>query len=466
MLLKKYYLLSVLALVMCVYGQNQLRFDFDYAKFNYDSTSVYLEVYYSFNKSTLAQKDEAGVKKVEAILHITLQDTITKEFVINRDWRLSGTISPENNESQDQVGVLGFIVPGGIYKLQVIGKDSYFETAKREVNEILEVKVFGFLHPKISDVQLASGIISEGADPNSIFFKNTLEVIPNPTRLYTDKSPVLFYYAELYNLLSANGVYKLEKLLYNSTGTNFYKKSKIISGNQQNSIVDVGLLNLSKYPSDTYNLVLSLIDTTTNSAVVSLKRFYLYNPEVQNENINQFSSSSFIESEFSVMTEEECDLLFQKAIYISSSEENDRWNNLDSLNQKRNFLYNFWKSKDLTPETPQNEYKREYLLRCEYADKYFSTKLKPGFKSDMGRVYILFGAPDEREYNPMSQDYKPYEVWLYHQIEGGVEYIFGDISGFGNFEQLTSTKRGEVSDQYWRNRLKMTKDSGGDDFGF
>jgi len=38
--------------------------------------------------------------------------------------------------------------------------------------------------------------------------------------------------------------------------------------------------------------------------------------------------------------------------------------------------------------------------------------------------------------------------------------VFGDISGFGNYEQLTSTKRGEVYDQYWRNRLKMTEDTG------
>jgi len=65
----------------------------------------------------------------------------------------------------------------------------------------------------------------------------------------------------------------------------------------------------------------------------------------QNENINQFVSSSFIESEFSVMSEEECDILFEKSIYISSGEENDKWDDLDSLNQKRNFLYSFWKAK-------------------------------------------------------------------------------------------------------------------------
>ena len=464
MFLKKYYCFLIVVLAVGIYGQSKLKFDFDYAKFNYDSNAVYLEVYYSFNKNSLTQIEEGNIKKVEAVLHIVLQDSITNEYVINRGWKLSETINPANGETKDQVGVLGFVVPKGIYNFEVIGKDSYLEGNEKKVNSVLVVDPYLTNAPKISDIQLATRIITDGADANSIFYKNTLEVIPNAARLFSNNTPVLFYYAELYNLLSSEGVYKLEKLLYNSTGTNFYKKSKLVNSNQ-NSIVEVGLINLAKYPSDTYNLVLSLIDTTTNSAVVSLKRFYLYNPDVVNDNANQLVASSFIGSEFSVMSEEECDDLFDKSLYIRTSDDNDRYEDLDSLDSKRNFLYNFWKNKDLEPSTPQNEYKREYLLRVDYANKHFYTKLRDGFKSDMGRVYVLFGAPDEREYFPMTQDHKPYEIWYYHQIEGGIEYTFGDITGFGNYELLTSTKRGEVYDASWRNRLKMTNDTG-DEFGF
>ena len=458
MFLKKYYFLFVL-LTASLFGQAKLKFDFDYAKFNYDSSSVYLEIYYSFNKNSLTQVGEGNVKKVEALLHISLQDSVSKKYIINRDWKLSDTVDSANSESKDQVGVLGFVVPKGVYNLEVTGKDNYLAGNEKKVKVVMAVDPYVAVGPKISDIQLASRIITDGADANSIFYKNTLEVIPNPTRLFSDKSPVLFYYAELYNLLNSGSVYKLEKLLYNSTGTNFYKKSKIISNNK-NSIVDVGLLNLSKYPSDTYNLVLSLIDTTTNAAVVSLKRFYLYNPEVENTNSNQLVSSTYIGSEFNVMSEEECDDLFDKCLYIRTSEETDKYKSLDSLESKRTFLYDFWKKKDLQPSTPQNEFKREYLLRVDYANKHFHNKLREGFKSDMGRVYVLFGAPDEREYFPMTQDHKPYEIWYYHQIEGGVEYTFGDITGFGNYELLNSTKRGEVYDSGWRNRLKMTDDTG------
>jgi hypothetical protein len=49
---------------------------------------------------------------------------------------------------------------------------------------------------------------------------------------------------------------------------------------------------------------------------------------------------------------------------------------------------------------------------------------------------------------------KPYEIWFYNEIEGGVQFIFGDISGFGNYELLHSTKRGEVNDPDWERRLR------------
>jgi len=70
----------------------------------------------------------------------------------------------------------------------------------------LEVSAFGTTAPKISDISARCKIITDGADQNSIFYKNTLEVIPNPTRLYSNNSPVLFYYAELYNLYLLAGL--------------------------------------------------------------------------------------------------------------------------------------------------------------------------------------------------------------------------------------------------------------------
>lgn len=453
--IKNYVWFIILFCSSLMFAQEKMKFDFDYAKFNYDSNSVYLEVYYSFNKSSLTKIEENGVTKVEAVLHISIQDTSTNDYVVNRNWKLSDVISNDEAGVQDQVGVLGFVLDRGIYNINVVGKDINAEDIEKEISEILEVTPYLENDIRISDIQLASRIITDGADANSIFYKNTLEVIPNPTRIYTEDSPVLFYYAEVYNLLNnSGGVYKFEKMIYNSTGTNYYKKSKIVNTNQ-NSIVDVGLINISKYPSGSYNMVLTMLDTTTNSAVVSIKRFYLYNPNVDANEKNQFVNSTFAGSEFSVMSEEECDNLFAIGLYLASVHDRNTYENLKTVEAKQTFLFDFWKAKDLVPDTPDNEFKREYLLRVSYCNKNFRNRLREGYQSDMGRVYVLYGPPDERDYVPMSDNSKPYETWRYYQIEGGVEFTFGDLTNFGNYELLHSTKRGEVYDRNWESRLRQ-----------
>jgi GWxTD domain-containing protein len=126
---------------------------------------------------------------------------------------------------------------------------------------------------------------------------------------------------------------------------------------------------------------------------------------------------------------------------------------LDSLKAKREFLYDFWRNRDADPSTPQNEYKEEYMKRVAYANKNFTSMLREGFLTDRGRVTLLYGEPDQRDFYPSDSEVKPYEIWFYNEIEGGISFIFGDVTGFGNYELLHSTKRGEVKDENWMRRI-------------
>ncbi|MDZ7765279.1 MAG: GWxTD domain-containing protein [Melioribacteraceae bacterium] len=78
-----------------------------------------------------------------------------------------------------------------------------------------------------------------------------------------------------------------------------------------------------------------------------------------------------------------------------------------------------------------------------------------GYKSDMGRIYLSYGDPDRIERFPNESNLKPYEIWHYDNIEGGVLFIFGDLSGFSEYELLHSTKRGEMYDENWRRRISV-----------
>ncbi|MEK6754765.1 MAG: GWxTD domain-containing protein, partial [Bacteroidota bacterium] len=95
-----------------------------------------------------------------------------------------------------------------------------------------------------------------------------------------------------------------------------------------------------------------------------------------------------------------------------------------------------------------------YLQRLNAANQRFRTMAREGWKTDRGRVLLLFADPDEIERFPSSDNSKPYEIWNYYGIENGVQFVFIDRSGFGDYILVHSTKRGELRDDAWQRFLQ------------
>lgn len=438
-------------------SQNELNFELDYARYNYDSASVFLEFYYELSPSYMTVQTKEEGKIVEAIVHVELKNIANDTYFINKDWKIQNTLRDvdTNGVSRSLTGVFGLPIPEGEYTLLVKAYDSGNPSLGKTINERIKITPYKTTKYSVSDIELASNIKTEGSDPNSLFYKNTLEVVPNPSMLYSHKAPILFYYAEIYNLVlqDSSAEFVLQKLLYNSAGSSVYKQQKNLKQGQT-SVVEIGLVNLSKLPTDSYNLVFSLIDSKTNEAFISAKRFYLYNPDVIDSIAIKRLNAGLMGSEFAIYSNEECDKMFSQAKYISTQKEIEQYAKLDSINAKREFLFNFWNNRDTEPSTPNNELKEDYMRRIVFANKNFGRVGKEGYLTDRGRIYLTYGEPDQRDLFPNEQDLKPYEVWFYNQIEGGVSFIFGDLTGFGNYELLHSTKRGEVKDENYTERLK------------
>ena len=449
-------LCSLFLYVAAVQAQNELGFEFDYAKFNYDSTSVYLEFYYGLNTANIQITNTDKGSFHEAIVHIEMKNLATDEFFIKKDWKVQDLVITTGNDSLQKLlsGILSFVVPKAKYSLLVKVWDSKNPNFSKTINETLLVEPVKSDKFYISDIELANNIKEENVDPNSIFNKNTLEVIPNPAIAYTKLSPVMYYYVELYNLklADANSNFSLQKILYNSSGSPIYRNAKHIK-QSKDAVVEYGVVNLSKYPTDSYNFVLSLIDPATNQAFVSSKRFYFYNPDVKDTTRISKVNIGVLGSEFELFTNSECDKMFLQVKYIATDHEISQYKNLDSLKSKREFLYYFWRNRDTDPSTPQNEFKEEYMKRVAEANKNFTSMMREGYLTDRGRVLLLYGEPDQRDFYPSDAGFKPYEVWFYNQIEGGVNFYFGDVTGFGNYVLLHSTKRDEVKDENWKTRI-------------
>jgi len=452
----KFVLLLIISIPLL--AQNQLNLDFDFAQFRYDSTSNYLEIYYSFNQSDLTLINEDGESIVKAVMHISIQNVETDELIVNKDWMLRQLAGKDqNNEnSQSLLGVVGFIVKAGSYRLSIRVEDEINKNIKKEYIENVNIYPFYRDHFVISDIELATRIINDNYNKNSIFYKNTLEVFPNPTILYTNTSPVLFYYTELYGLQTDDTDSKLEliKGLFNSNNEKVFENKKIINRSAE-SIVEVGFVNLKKYPTDSYTLTLTLIDINSKDIASTSKKFYLINPDVVDSiDINKYSPGGYKSSEFSVYLEEECDDLFDKSRVIALPNEIKDYIKLNSLDNKREFLYNFWMKRDTSPGNGINEFKKIYLDRIYIVNEKFRTLGNVGYKTDRGRTYLKLGKPDEVERFPYETSSKPYEIWSYYQIEGGVIFVFADLTGYNYYELLHSTKRGELFDSSWRRRIQ------------
>ena len=449
-------LCGVFILFSVLNAQQAIEFEFDYARYLFDSTNSNIELYYSIGQKNLTRFEENGDTYVKANLSIKITEKESRKVHVNKKYGVNSKVSISDSlKSQENlIGVISYLLPFGDYYLELTVTDGVDSTKSRYLNE--EVNVFSYYtkNMTISDMEFASRIIPQSPNNNSIFYKNTLEVIPNPMNVYGMNMPMLFYYAELYNLAtdtSKSEVY-LNSQVLNNNGVKLFEKSKSISRNN-NSIVDVGVVNTSKYPSGSYTLFLNLIYANQNVGVSSQKKFFVVNPHIKDTLVVQKGNRNFTTSEFAVFSDEDCDHLFNGIKYIAASKEVSQYENLSTLDAKREFLYNFFGSRDPNPETGINEFKDEFTRRIEIVETRYKTFARQGVKTDRGRIYLTFGEPDEIELHPNDYNSKPYEIWYYNSIEGGVHFIFGDISGYSDYELLHSTKRGELRDENWQRRI-------------
>ena len=97
--------------------------------------------------------------------------------------------------------------------------------------------------------------------------------------------------------------------------------------------------------------------------------------------------------------------------------------------ERAQFIEDFWKRRDPFPDTEKNEYKDEYYRRIEQANRLFLGEGRPGWLTDRGRIFILFGPPSDRQTFPMESSGFCRETWYY----GSFPVIFIDEHCSGHY---------------------------------
>ena len=140
--------------------------------------------------------------------------------------------------------------------------------------------------------------------------------------------------------------------------------------------------------------------------------------------------------------------LTEDVTYIISPEERNAFLQLDTNEEREQFIEQFWLRRSSNPDLPENDFKEEHYRRIAYANEHFASGI-PGWKTDRGRMYIMWGPADEVESHPTGGTYDrpmeegggstttyPWETWRWRYLEGIGENIileFVDPSGSGEY---------------------------------
>jgi len=126
--------------------------------------------------------------------------------------------------------------------------------------------------------------------------------------------------------------------------------------------------------------------------------------------------------------------------WIISEREREQYQALTIDEERLRFIERFWSRRDPTPETPENEFRADYLERYAYVANHFSAG-RPGWSTDRGRMYLILGPPHSIQQNPMGRYglERPSETWTYNGLDipnvpASLDINFVDFKGTGEFE--------------------------------
>jgi GWxTD domain-containing protein len=343
------------------------------------------------------------------------------------------------------VELFSFSVPAGRYAVEFAVTDS---ASGRVTRASLAVEGFR-APPAASDLLLSTDIKpapdSAATQPGE-FRRGGFLIAAQPTPVLTPTQPRLFYYLELYPTGTVEGT--LRARVRTEEG-----RDVIATAAQPVTLSGPGVaanaLDLAGLPPGAYRLdvELGLPDSTiTRSAPFTMGGF-----ETEAAIEAAMSRSADL---FGQLTEDQLDTLYRPLVYLMEPGERGVYEGL-SVDGKRNYLRQFWARRDPTPDAPGNAFQHQFYGLIARANRDFregGAAAVPGWRTDRGRIFVVYGEPDEVLRRPQSGATNPYEAWKY--TRGRLrKFVFFDETGLGNYVLIWTNEQREPSRPNWAELL-------------
>jgi GWxTD domain-containing protein len=140
--------------------------------------------------------------------------------------------------------------------------------------------------------------------------------------------------------------------------------------------------------------------------------------------------------------------LEEEVVYIITPKEREVFLQLEGVREREVFINAFWKQRDPTPDTDKNEFREEHYRRIAYANQWFGRGSPgPGWRTDMGRIYIILGEPKTIDrFENLTQVF-PTVIWFYEgtgfrALPNAFNVVFFKPEGMGDYVLYSPMKNG------------------------
>lgn len=446
-------LVKVLFLTIPVFLYGQVSFipiSADYTVFQMNDSLAYVEFYVSFFQSNLQYDYKDDTLQASFENNITIKDNGVDFKNITHNFKNTITDSTKINRYSQFYDIFSIALPFKHFTATISVTDN---VSGFSGEYILDINIPGAATVfSLSDIQLSSDI--KTTDKSGKFVKNSLEITPYPRKKYDLLQPMLYYYVELNNLSyddHTQNSYSINYFVTNEHGDTTKTgatKSKTIAGKAQ---VEIGAFNALSLATGVYYLNIHAEDIKTGVTSNSRKRFSVFKPVKKKDTTKQLS---VIDPVFNLMSIDELKIEFDAARYYASKREKDIFDNLEEIKAIRTFLTSFWRNQDKQLEAPYGTGREGFLKLMEITTAKYGSSMFKGYRTDRGRVILLYGEPNEIERHPSTIESDPYMIWKYYSLNGGSNFVFVDRNGFGRYELIHSSYYKELQNPDWYNLIK------------
>ena len=441
-----------LAIAGAAYAADSLTLVADYATFYLPSdTTAYVEYYYSLYRHQLgfigSGENDYSYAGVLVTAHVYDRDG---NPVDSGSTYFLSQARDDSERQRTDIRLFDYLpmkIHPGDYRVELTAID---DVSKESGAATLRVTVpdYTLSGLALSDLELAYEIREAGEDTisgiNPRLMKDGLLVVPNPSAIFHYRIDSLMHvYYELYGLdtKSQKNQFTIGYAVKDASGNMVkdYGESHFVKpGNTAILTTDLDISTLSPA---TYYLVVEAEDSASGERTVASKSFAVYDP-----------SGSTVKVDSA-----DVQLMVDIAWFHLSEADKIRIGNL-SQEGKVNLIRQFWRDQDPDPSNPENPVYEEAVRRFAYANREFSKTRggNDGWRTDRGRVYIMYGPYDEQDEVVMSGKAYPYIKWTYYNLEGGCIFLFVNdfVAGATDYRLVHSTHPRERYDPSWQSILE------------